>query len=236
MNIIRKQTPYVAALETDKSSGDPSRFTAWGVFRGIQAVAYKLWNNPSLRNKTIAIQGLGHVGSKLADVLFWEGAKLIVCDTDLTKVKKHVHLYGCTTVDTKDFCSTPCDILSPCALGGIINDNTIPKLNCKAIAGAANNQLLKPENGIQLKEEGILYAPDYIINAGGIINAAAEFEVGGYDPNRTRNKVDRIYEILLKVFDKSEKEGKPTSQVADELAEFNIRHGIHKRLMPIRFD
>lgn len=236
MTIIRKQTPYVAALETDKSSGDPSRFTAWGIFRGIQAVAYRLWNNPSVRNRTIAIQGLGHVGSKLADLLFWEGANLIVCDTDTNKVKNHVHLYGAATVDSKNFCATPCDILAPCALGAIINDTTIPKLNCKAIAGAANNQLLKPEHGKLLKEEGILYAPDYIINAGGIINAAAEFEQGGYDPKRTRDKVDHIYEILLTVFDKSEKENKPTSQVADELAEYNIKHGIHKRSMPIKFE
>lgn len=235
MSVIRRATPYVAALATDSSSGDPSRFTAWGVFRGIQAVAFKLWKDPSLRNKTIAIQGLGNVGSKLADLLFWQGANLILCDVDPQKLQNHVRLYGAKAVDPDNFYSVKCDILSPCALGGTLNNDTIPKLQCKGVAGGANNQLLAPEDGLKLKDEGILYAPDYIINSGGIINAAAEFNPGGYDPCASRDKVDNIYNILLKVFAMADKEGKPTSTVADQLAEANIREGVGKRVIPISF-
>jgi leucine dehydrogenase len=235
MVLIRQRTPYVAALPIAISSGDPSRFTAWGVFRGIQAVAKKLWHSKFLRNKTIAIQGLGNVGSKLANLLFWEGADLIVCDLDLERVAYHVHDYGAKSISTKDFCSVPCDILAPCALGGIINSDTVPQLRCRAIAGAANNQLLNSEQGRQLLEKGILYAPDYIINSGGIINAAAEFEDKGYDPKFARNKVNHIYDTLLLIFRKAEAENKPTCMVADEIAEYNLKHGIGKRKRPIQF-
>lgn len=235
MGILRKKTPYVAALSSDQSSGDPSRFTAWGVFRGLQAVAKKLWGTRSLKGKTIAIQGLGHVGSKLAEILFWEGADLILTDTDPDKLGRHVHLYKAVKIQPGDFIEVPCDILSPCALGGILNSSSIPKLRCRAVAGAANNQLLTQEDGFALRERNILYAPDYIINSGGIINAAAEFDKGGYDPNVSRNRVDHIFDTLAIVFEKAEQENKPTSQVADELAESHLKNLIGKRIDPILF-
>lgn len=235
MATIHQKTPYVCAMLSAKSSGDPSRFTAWGVFRGIQAVAMKLWQSASLRNKTIAIQGLGHVGAKLADLLFWEGAKLIVCDVNAPLANDFRLSCGAQVIDPASFCNVECDILAPCAMGEVINPQSLPLLRCKAIAGGANNQLSHGEIGVQLKDKGILYAPDYIINAGGIINAAAEFEEGGYHPVFARDKVDHIYDILLNLFNKAEKENKATNAVADEIAEYNLYHGIGKRKQPITF-
>lgn len=235
MMIIRKRTPYVTALPTDKSSGDPSHFTAWGVFKGMQAVAQKLWHNKSLRNRRILIQGLGHVGSKLAALLFWEGADVILSDIDLKQLHILSHLYGSKTVPASDTYTTPCDIFSPCALGGIINDDTIPKLRCKAIVGSANNQLGNAAHGVQLMKRGILYAPDYIVNSGGLINVASELDPHGYDPKAARDRVDQIFERILAIFHKSEKEHKSTSQVADEIAEYNLQHKIGRREKPINF-
>lgn len=235
MATIHQRTPYVCATPSEKSSGDPSRFTAWGVFRGIQAVAMQLWNSSSLRGKTIAIQGLGQVGSKLANILFWEGANLIVCDIDLNLAREFNHTCGARVIPPQDFIPIECDILAPCAMGGIINDNTVPLLRCKAIAGGANNQLSDSGIGKLLWDRGILYAPDFIINSGGIINAAAEFEENGYDAKFSRDKVNHIYDILLNLFHKSEKDKKPTNVVADEIAEYNLDHGVGKRTKPIIF-
>lgn len=235
MMLIREKTPYVAALSTDRSSGDPSRFTARGIFRGIQAVAMKLWHSKSLKGKKIAIQGLGNVGSKLANILFWEGADLIVSDLDEKLVRQHQHDYGAKSITSDKFYQQECDILSPCALGGVINPMTVPLLKCRAIAGSANNQLLTPEQGVQLMEKGILYAPDYIINSGGIINAAAEFEEGGYNPKVARDKVNHLYDILMRVFHKAEAEKLPTSLVADSIAEHNLRYHIGRRKTKIAF-
>jgi leucine dehydrogenase len=236
MGVIRQRTPYVAALSIDTSSGDPSRFTAWGVFRGIQAVAKKLWHSKFLRKKTIAIQGLGSVGAKLANLLFWEGADLIVCDINSRLTRQHFHDYGARIIPPEDFPAVECDILAPCALGGIINSQTVPLLRCRAVAGSANNQLQSDEQGVKLMERGILYAPDYIINSGGITNTAAEFEAGGYDPKFSRDKVNHIYDTLLDIFRKAEIEKKATNVVANEIAEYNITYGIGKRKEAINFN
>jgi leucine dehydrogenase len=235
MALIRQKTPYVAALSTDKSSGDPSRFTAWGVFRGIQAVSKTIWHTKSLRGRTIAIEGLGSVGSKLANILFWEGARLIVCDIKEKLTHQAAHDYGAHIVSSEEFCSTPCDILAPCAMGGIFNKDTIAKLRCRAIAGAANNQLESEEAGQLLFNKQILYAPDYIINSGGIINASAEFEPNGYNPTFARDKVNHVYDILLQIFQKSGVENLPTNIVANLIAEHNLMRGIGKRKHQILF-
>lgn len=233
--IIRKKTPYVAAMPTEKSSGDPSPFTAWGIFRGMKAVAMKLWGSPSLRGKTIAIQGVGHVGNRLADFLFWEGGKLILTDIDAKKSHDRAKHYGAKEIEPDTYFDVECDILAPCALGGILNADTIPKLKCKAVAGGANNQLLTNEDGKRLMDRGILYAPDYILNSGGIINVCAEFEPNGYNPRLSRDKVNRIYDTLLELFDTAEREGKPTNLVADELAQYKLEHMVGKRKVPIPF-
>lgn len=236
MKIIRKGTKYVAALPTDKSSGDPSRFTAWGVFQGMRAVAQKLWKTNSLRGKRVAIQGLGNVGSKLARFLFWDGAELILSDINPEILHHYVIRYGAEQVEPEKFSSTKCDILAPCAMGCFVCDESLPLLNCKAIAGSANNQLTAPQHGIELSQRKILYAPDFVINAGGIINAAAEFDPVGYDPKTARDRVNHIYDTLLAIFAKSEKEHKSTDQVADEMAEYNLKHLIGKRTRSINFE
>lgn len=235
MVVLKKRTPYVAALPSDKSSGDPSRFTAWGVFRGIQAVAHSLWHKNSLRNKIIAIQGVGSVGSKLANILFWEGADLIVCDVDEKKAHDAAMLYGAELVPPDQIMRTPCDIFAPCSMGGILNKETIPLLKCRAVAGAANNQLEDSRDGLLLAEKGILYAPDYILNAGGIINAAEEFNPQGYHPEVARDRVNRIYDTLESIFEEAKRRGKPPFQIADELAEYKLRNFIGKRQRNIAF-
>ena len=235
MAVIRQKTPYVAALATQSSSGDPSRFTAWGVFRGIQAVATRLWGNPSLKNKKILVQGLGNVGGKLANILFWEGAELMVSEAHPHILHDYAVQLGAKVVGLNDYIHTECDIFAPCALGGIITEEIVPKLRCKAIAGGANNQLGSPAVEEMLMERDILYVPDYVINAGGLINAAAEFNNGGYDAVASREKVNSIYEILLRLFDQSEKEQKPTGVVANEIAEYNLKHLVGQRKKPIHF-
>jgi leucine dehydrogenase len=235
MMVIRKVSPYVSALPTEKSSGDPSRFTAWGVYQGMRAIAQVLWGNSNLRGKRILIQGIGSVGKRLTDLLFWEGAELILSDIDAKKIHTMALMDGAAEVEPNKILDVECDIFAPCALGGILNEKTIPKLKCKAVAGSANNQLLTEEDGERLRKRGIIYAPDFVINAGGIINAAAEFEPGGYNPKVSRDRVNRIYDTLLEIFTKAELEVKSTNQVANELAEYKLKMGIGMRKTPIIF-
>ncbi len=233
MSVIHKVTPYVAALPHEGSSGDPSPFTAWGVFRGMQAVAQKLWSSSSLEGKTIALQGLGAVGSKLLDYLYWHGANLILSDVDSQRLAVLSKRYGMRTAGVEEIYGVECDIFAPCAMGGIVNDKTLPVFRCKAIAGAANNQLLRPEHGGMLRNAGILYAPDFVINSGGIMNVAVELDAGGYNPLRARDKVRGIYDLLSSVFVISEKRRIATSEAADELAEHKLKYKIGKRSSPL---
>ena len=235
MAIIRRTSQYVVALATTTSSGDPSPFTAWGVFRGIQASANQLWGSTDLKDKIIAVQGLGHVGAKLAEFLFWHGAKLILSDIHEEKAKLLAHLYNGEYVDPKDIHKTKCDIFSPCALGGILNNETIPELQCLAIAGSANNQLLTPKDGKDLVEKNILYAPDYVISAGGLMNVTMELLPSGYNSQLAQRKVHSIYEILTNIFEKSTTNNLPTNVIADEIAEHNLTSFIGKRETPVQF-
>lgn len=233
MEVIHRATPYVAARAS--SSGDPSRFTAWGVYKGMQATAQTLWGSQSLHGKVIAIQGLGNVGGKLAEILFWAGAKLILSEVNQLKLAELSSLYGATTVHPDAFCAVACDLLAPCALGGVITPHTISQLNCKAIVGGANNQLADPICGEMLLDRKILYAPDYIINAGGLINVSVELSSTGYDPNIAREKVNAIYGILIDIYNKSKTENLATNMLADRLAEYNLEHQIGKRQHPLHF-
>lgn len=225
MLVLRRKTPYVVAMPTEKSSGDPSRFTAWGVFKGLQAVATFLWQDSSLRKKRILIQGLGNVGSKLVDILFWQGAELTISDLNQRLVEQFAARYGAQIVSVEKIYETPTDIFVPCAMGGILNSTTIPHLQCKAVAGSANNQLATPEDGIALMQREILYAPDYIINSGGLINAASELYPSGYNPQLTRDQVNQIYIRLLAVFQQSKDQAVPPEVIADLLARQKL--GIH---------
>lgn len=217
--IVKKVSPHVAALPIPGSSGDPSRFTAFGVYRGILAVAKWLWNSEELHGKKIAIQGLGNVGIKLARFLFWSGADLLLSDLDDQKADAACAEFGGVKVDPKEIVTTPCDIFSPCAMGGVFTKENIPRLKCKAIAGSTNNQLENPKDEILLIKQGILYAPDYVINSGGILNASCEFLPGGYNPLVAREKTAEIYSILLKIFERAQKENAAPSAIADQMAE-----------------
>ncbi|HMF90344.1 MAG TPA: Glu/Leu/Phe/Val dehydrogenase [Candidatus Angelobacter sp.] len=219
MEFILKETQHVAGLQG--KSGDPSPHTARGVFRAMQAAAKFQWGSDSLRGKTVAIQGCGHVGSCLAKELHHSGAKLIVTDMDQGRVERVVREFGATAVSPEKIYSASADIFAPCALGGILNDQTIPLLSAKLVAGAANNQLLEPGHGDLLQQRGILYAPDYAANAGGVINGTC-IEMLGWDPSQAVKKVDAIYDTLLKIFEIASREKIATSRAADRLAEENL--------------
>lgn len=223
--VLRRATRYVVGLEHPKSSGDPSRFTAWGGFRGIQALCHVLFGSDSLEGKIVAIQGLGAVGMRLAHMLFWHGARLIVSDLDESRVQQAVKQLGARGVRPEEILVQECDILAPCALGAILNSVTIPGLRCRGVGGLANNQLATPEDGVGLAERGILYAPDYYINAGGLINVCAELEEGGYCPQLARDKTDLIYERLLGLLAHAHREGIPAHRLAHEAVEVKLKAG-----------
>ncbi len=235
VDIIRRATPYVVGLSHERASGNPSPFTAWGVFRGIQSVAFKLFGSESLTGKTIAIQGLGSVGSCLADLLFWTGANLIIADVDREKTDLLAQRYGAKSVGADQIIQEKCDIFAPCALGGILNEQTIPTLRCQGIAGAANNQLLQETDGDTLAKKKILYAPDFVINAGGLLNVSAELEEGGYHPENPRKKTHQIYDTLLEIYAIAEKNRTSTQSAALELATHRLEHGIGKRIFSPTF-
>ncbi len=235
VKVVRRSTQYVVGLAHSKSSGDPGPFTAWGTFRGIQATLKKLFGSDTLEGRTIAIQGLGNVGVNLAEFCFWAGANLILSDIDVVKVQKLAAKYGAKTLPSDQILFAECDILAPCALGAILNDQTIPRLRCKGVAGCANNQLLKDSHADLLKERGILYAPDFVINAGGLLNVAAELETEGYVPANPRRKVHRIYDTLIAIYEISEKNRESTHAAAIALADYRIKYGIGKRVVSPTF-
>ena len=215
MDYVKLETNHVAGLAG--KSGDPSPVTAHGVFRAVQASANWIWKSDSLEGKTVTIQGCGSVGSYLAKELHEAGAKLIVSDIDSAKAARVAKATGARVVEGDAIFSADADIFSPCALGGIINDSTIPKLKVRIVAGGANNQLLEERHGEELMQRGILYAPDYVANAGGVINVYGE--VAGWDAQKALDKADDIYDTVLKVFDIAERMNIPKYEAADRLAE-----------------
>lgn len=216
MEWVLKETKHVFGLQG--RSGDPSPKTARGVFRAIQAAAKHRWGSDSLGSRTVAIQGCGHVGYYLAGELARAGANLIVADVDKTKVDRVVREFQATAVSVDKVLSTKADVLAPCALGGIINDDTIPAFCVDVIAGGANNQLLEPRHGDEVERRGIVYAPDYAANAGGVINGCCR-EMLGWDEARTNAKIDAIYQTILRIFEIAGTQRIPTYQAADHLAD-----------------
>jgi len=222
MEYIYMETPWVTGIPKDfGGSGDPSPYTAHGVLMGIKAAANEQFKTDSLKGLRIAVQGLGNVGSNLVKYLVDDGAEVIVTDIDQARVKMHVDKFGTKAVHPEEILFTDCDILSPNALGAVINDNTINKLKCKVVAGGANNQLLEPRHGDELKAKGILYAPDYVVNSGGLMNVFVELE--GYSHDRAFEKTKRVYDNVTKVFQISKKENIGTHTAADRLAESRIK-------------
>ena len=219
MDFVHMETKNVSGLAG--RSGDPSPVTAHGGFRAIQASAKERWGSDDLSTKTVTVQGAGHVGYYLAKELHEAGAKLIVTDIDAERVKSVVSEFGARAVAPEDIYGATADIFAPCALGAIINDTTIPQLKVEIVAGAANNVLLEERHGVALEERGILYAPDYVANAGGVINVYSE--LAGWSSARAFRKADEIYETILKVFNIAKTDSVPTYVAADRLAEQRIK-------------
>ena len=219
MDFVHMETDYVAGLAN--KSGDPSPVTAHGVFRAIEASAMHKWGSSSLAGKTVTVQGLGNVGTYLCKELHAAGAKLIVSDIRPERVKKAMDEFGAKAVEGDEIYAAKADIFAPCALGGIINDRTIPQLRCEIVAGAANNVLLEERHGVALEDKSILYAPDYVANAGGVINVYSE--LAGWSSARAFRKADEIYDTILKVFAIAKHDTVPTFVAADRLAEQRIK-------------
>jgi leucine dehydrogenase len=223
----RKTTPYVVGLSGGKEgSGDPSPVTAEGVFRSNMLVAKRLWGDEGLKGKTVAVQGVGHVGGYLCDKLHKAGAKLIITDVNQATLDEVAARTGAQVVAPDAIYDVDCDIYAPCALGATLNPDTIKRLKCKAVVGAANNQLATPDIGQALFDAGVIYAPDYLINAGGIINVASEMTAratgGAYDPQWVEGKLVRLMETLAEVLDRSAAEKRPTHEISDAIAEARI--------------
>jgi leucine dehydrogenase len=219
MEYVRRETQYVGGLQD--RSGYPSPRTARGVFRAMQAAASYRWGSDDLSGKTVALQGCGHVGYFLADKLHRAGAKLVVTDVDTERTKVVLSEFGAQAVAPEEIYRIRADIFAPCALGGVLNNNTIPQLEVEMVVGAANNQLLEPRDGNLLHQRGILYAPDYAANAGGVISGCC-IEMLGWDLARTLAKIDSIYGTLLRIFEFSKTNDIPTHESADKLAEMAL--------------
>jgi leucine dehydrogenase len=219
MEFVRLETNHVAGLLG--KSGDPSPVTARGVFRALQAAAKYRWGSDDVSGRTVALQGCGNVGYWLASNLHKSGARLIVADVDPMKVERVVKEFGALAVAPQEIYSTDADIFAPCALGGIINDETIPQLKVEIVVGGANNQLLEPRHGDELQRLEILYAPDYAANSGGMISGCRELL--GWEASQSAAKVEEIYDTLLGIFRMAEAEGIPTYKAADRLAEQRLQ-------------
>jgi leucine dehydrogenase len=218
MEVLRTVTKHVTGVDTSHGgSGDPSPFTALGVRRGIEACVKFVLQRSALEGVHVAVQGVGHVGYHLCKELHTAGAKLSVADVDPLKAERAQREFGASIVPLDKIFEIACDVIAPCALGSALNDTTIPRIKARIVAGAANNQLAQPRHGDDLHARGILYAPDYAINAGGLVNVAQE--VIGYDAQKARDKTMKIYDTILEIADRSAKTGTPTYRIADMLVE-----------------
>ncbi|MDX1638737.1 MAG: Glu/Leu/Phe/Val dehydrogenase dimerization domain-containing protein [Balneolaceae bacterium] len=223
MEWVHMETKFVTGIpKALGGSGDPSPVTAYGVYMGMKACAKKAYGSDSLENRTVGIQGAGHVASHLAKYLHEEGARLIISDIYQEKAKKLADKVDAQVVDPDNIYGLDLDIFSPCALGGVVNDDTIDHFSCDIIAGGANNVLdEEARHGEMLLDRGIIYAPDYVINAGGIINISGELE--GYDEKRAHSKASRIYDVMLDILEYAERNDMPTYAASNVLAEQRIR-------------
>jgi leucine dehydrogenase len=226
LEIVRTETRYVTGLSRESgSSGNPSPYTALGCLHGMRAVLEELDGRADFRRKRVLIQGVGAVGGRLAELVKGEGAQVIIADIDEAKAERLRKQHGYEVVSDAAHLDVACDIYAPCARGEGLNDNTIPRLKCRAVAGAANNQLLEQRHGRALKARGILYAPDFLINAGGIINVSIELLPGGYDEQKSLEKIKSIHANLKRVFEIARGEDIPTHEAAVRLAEQRLARG-----------
>jgi len=221
LEIVRRATKHVTGLSREMGgSGNPSPYTAYGVFLGIRAAMGWVFGDDNMAGRSIAVQGVGSVGSALARRLCKNGATVYGSDRDGAKVEARASEWdNFVPVAEKDIYSQDADVFAPCALGAIINDDTIPKLNCKIVAGGTNNPLLEPRHGKKLEERGVLYAPDYVINAGGIINVSVEFAEGGYNEETSLKRIERIPQALREIWTIAQEQNIPANEAADHLAQ-----------------
>ena len=222
MDVIREVTPHVTGIsESNGGAGNPSPITAYGVYMGMKAAAKYQFGTGNLAGKKVLVQGVGHVGETLVKHITDEGGQVIINDINIQRLEELSKKYGANVVLGNDIYGLDVDIYAPCALGATINDATIHQLKAKVIAGAANNQLAdEVKHGLMLKERGIAYAPDFLINAGGIINVYAELE--GYGKDEIIRKTENIYNTTLDIFTLSEKENITTHRAAFNIAQNRI--------------
>ena len=218
MELVRQETPYAAGLA--HKSGDPSPFTAHGVFRAMQAAAFHRWKSANLTGRAVAIQGCGSVGYQLARELHKAGALLMVTDIDSARAARVAKELGAKQIQPDKIFDADADILAPCALGGILNDETIPRLRVALVCGAANNQLGEDRHAEALEARGILYVPDYVANAGGIINGAREMGRAPVDSNAA---IEAIYDTVLQILAMAAAQHIAPARAADRLAEARLR-------------
>jgi leucine dehydrogenase len=231
MQVIATETPWVTGVEGPGGSGDPSPMTAYGVLEAMRAVFDEIDGDPSVAGKRMVVDGVGHVGSHLARLLADAGARVAVADVNPDRVDVLVRDIGAQALPVEGALTEPCDVLAPCALGGVLNDKAIPRLQCRAVCGAANNQLADAAADDALAARGILYAPDFVVNAGGIINLAEEFV--GYDRERARARTAQITETVRRVFALAREEGVPPGRAAEQLARRRIaEEGAGRRWRP----
>ncbi len=222
MEYVAMETKHVVGLpEIMGGGGDPSPVTAYGTYMGMKASAKEAWGSDSLGGKTVAVQGIGKVGWHLLEYLHKEGAKLYISDIRDETLQKAADAFGAIAVSGDDIFDLDVDIFSPCAMGAILNDDTIERLKCQIIAGAANNQLADEViHGNMLKDKGIYYAPDFLINAGGLINVYSEY--GGYNRERAIGSTEKIYDTTLEIYKEANASNRTTQQAAIALAEKRV--------------
>lgn len=223
-DFLGQRAPNVAGT-TRGGSGDPSPFTAHGVFLGLKETLRRRRGSPGLEGVTVAVQGLGSVGWALAAALHADGARLVVADLDRGRTEKAAGMFGAAVAEPERIVSAEADVFAPCALGGILSASTIPEIRATIVAGAANNQLATAEDAERLAARGVLHAPDFVINAGGLINVAAEVFSGGYDRAAVAEKVERIPATLAAIFERAEAEGLAPDAVARSLAAERVASG-----------
>lgn len=214
MRLMQQVTRHVRGA--DAKHGDSSEATAYGVLQGIRATATHLFGSPNLKDVCVAVQGVGHVGERLCALLAAEGAKLIVADVNADAVARVCTTHGARAVDISEILSVEADILAPCALGAVVDDPIVPTLRIKAICGAANNQLAEDRHALDLHRRGILFAPDFVVNAGGAINGT--FEGAQYDRDRVWRRLDNIYDSCLMIFARAKEQGSTTLHAAEAIA------------------
>lgn len=219
MVVIRSETDHVSGLpvESGAAGGDPGPYTALGIFLGVKAAAKRALGSDSVKDVHVAIQGIGSVGGGLAKLLAAEGARLTLADVNVDRAKALAAEYGGEAVSADDILATEADIVSPCALGAILDEQSIATLRCSAVAGGANNQLATPADGQRIHDRGILFAPDYVINAGGIINVSFEY-LGQGDQVEVETRIAKIPERLEQIWQESAETGDPAADVADRIA------------------